>query len=60
MLYKHFRHYKDPLPSALTWEEKNPTDYLYHETEAVKRLEKTVEELQKLAERESKKGIVKR
>jgi len=39
----------------LSWEEKNPTDYLYHESEAVRRLEETVKELRELACDESRK-----
>ena len=35
---KHPNNGRKPKPTMLTWKDENPTDYLYHRSEAIKRL----------------------
>ena len=41
-MLKHFRE-KEPPPTELTWEEKNPTDYVYRPSEAMQRWQEKAE-----------------
>jgi len=38
-MLKHFKK-GESVPTELTWEEKNPTNYLYRPSEAISRLQK--------------------
>lgn len=38
-MLKHFKK-GEPVPTELTWEEKNPINYLYRPSEAISRLQK--------------------
>lgn len=40
-MVKHFRN-GELVPTELTWEEKNPTDYVYRPSEAISWLQKRV------------------
>lgn len=43
---KHFRK-REPSPTELTWEEKNPTNYLYCSSEAIEKVREMVERNEK-------------
>lgn len=47
---------RKPSPTELTWEEKNPIDYLYCSSEAIKRLREIVERKAQLLYRTEKKA----